>query len=217
MLFLHPTHRLVARLAALVLASVLGACSPLFDWRDVLPEQAPFAIALPGKPAEMSRNINLDGLPVKMQMVGARAGGLVFTAAWTNPSTGEQTKTNEGLAEDAPEVNANKANKANNALAAMQTGMVNNINGQITQQETRNIPLLGPQGNKAGLLPATFIDVTGQSQGKDMRMQAMFAAIGHELMQFVVVGESFSAEAANTFFESIRGRMRAGAANAEPS
>ena len=214
MLFPHPTHRLVARLAALLLVSVLGACSPLFDWRDVLPEQAPFAIALPGKPAEMSRNINLDGLPVKMQMVGARAGGMAFTAAWTNPSTAKTTKTEEGPADNAPQANARNAQKA---LAAMQTGMVNNIKGQVTQQETRNIPLLGPQGNKAGLLPATFIDVTGQSQGQDVRMQALFAAIGNELMQFVVVGQSFSAEAASTYFESVRGRVRAGAANTEPS
>ncbi len=211
MLFLRPTRRLVATLTALVFVTVLGACSPLFDWRDVLPEQAPFAIALPGKAAEMSRKINLDGLPVTMQMVGARAGGLVFTAAWTRVDPSDEADQASDAKDDEPQQRAQKA------LAAMQTGMLNNIGGKITLQETRNIVLLGPQGSKAGLLPVAFIDATGQSRGQDVRMQAMFASIGNDLMQFVVVGESFSIEAANTFFESVRGRIRANTSEAESS
>jgi len=200
MLFLCLTRQLSASLkvvlGSLLVSGLLIACSPVFDWRDVLPEQAPFAIALPGKPAEMSRNIHLDGDPVTMQMVGARAGGLVFTAAWARVNSPDDQQS-----------------RVQKTLAAMQTGMINNISGQIVKQETRNLPLLGPQGAKAGLLPAVFVDVSGQARGQDVQMQAMFAAVGDDVMQFVVLGESFSPEAATTFFESLRVRIRAGAAS----
>lgn len=197
MSFLSLIRRFAATFGMLVTIGVLAACSPEFDWRDVLPEQAPFAIALPGRAAEMTRNINLDGVPAKMEMVGARAGGLAFTAAWATLGTPDGAKA----ADD-------QQGQIQKALAAMQTGMLKNISGEVSKKETRNIELLGPQGNKAGLLPAVFIDATGTAQKQDVRMQAMFAAVGSDLMQFVVVGESFSAEAAATFFESVRVRVR---------
>lgn len=197
MLFLSLIRRFAATFASLGVIGVLVACSPVFDWRDVLPEQAPFAIVLPGKPAEMTRNINLDGVPVKMKMIGARAGGLAFTAAWAKLSPPD----------DAKAANDHQG-QVQKALAAMQAGMIQNISGEVLKREPRNIELQGPQGDKAGLLPAVFIDATGKAQKRDVRMQAMFAAVGSDIMQFVVVGESFSAEAAATFFESVRARVQ---------
>lgn len=196
------------QLSLLIIAPfLLTGCSPGFDWRVVRPDLAPFMIDLPAKPASLTRAINLDGLPVEMEMHGARVGNLNFTAAWarlpeTPPDTPAQTQT-----EDPAEPSAALAVKA---LTAMQQGMVNNIDGNITEQREQNLPLVNSLGEQAGLIPGTFIDVVGSAGGKPVRMQAIFVSLNRILVQFVVLGTDWSDDAAAVFLESVRLRLPPG-------
>ncbi len=201
------------RLALLLTPFLLGACSPSFDWRVVRPEQAPFMLDMPAKPATLTRRINLDGLPVQMQMHGARVGKLNFTAAWVRLPSGPAAASADaepaaGAAPSTPEVTA-----SNKALAAMEQGMINNVGGELTAERERSLRLVNSMGEQTGLVPARFVDVAGSAGGEPIRMQAIFVALGSAAMQFVVLGADWSDDAAQTYLDSVRLRLLPGIAS----
>jgi hypothetical protein len=103
------------RLACVAFVSLVAACSPKFDWREVRGTNAPFVVLLPAKPASHTRTVNLDGLQVPMTMTAADVDGVTFAV---------------GTAE-LPD-----AAQAARALAAMKTALVRNIGGTIRQEKT---------------------------------------------------------------------------------
>ena len=185
-----PSRPLAAPLwAALLACALLAGCSSRYDWREVSPPQAPMKMMLPAKPAEMTRQINLNGLEVDMQMHGARAGGQMFTAAWVRLP---QAAREEVPAADRPVL----------ALKAMQEGMLNNISATTSDMQERTISLISPGGDKIGLAPARFVEAEGVARDEPIHMQAVFVSLGDNLFQFVVMGSDWSDEAAKIFFES---------------
>lgn len=197
----------VANRFAWVCVIVLSACTPTWDWREIRPTDAPLSVMLPGKPAEMTRTIDLDGVPVAMTMHGALVDGLRFTAAWFDlPVAGSGIDGAAGARAES------QREATDRALAAMQAGMLRNIAGTIENQALRRVPLLDTTGKPQGDRVAQFIDATGTVQGESMRMQAMFTADGSHCMQFVIVGKPWSDGAAQTFFAGVRLRMLASGA-----
>ncbi|MEZ5740990.1 MAG: hypothetical protein R3E68_17105 [Burkholderiaceae bacterium] len=47
----------------------LAACTPAFDWRELRPDDAPMLFMMPAKASSLARDINLDGLAVRMRDV----------------------------------------------------------------------------------------------------------------------------------------------------
>ncbi|MTV41881.1 hypothetical protein [Duganella radicis] len=103
------------RTLPLMLALLLSACSPKYDWRDYRSNDAPYAVLFPGKPATQTRSIKLDQLDVSMTMSAADVDGVIFAV---------------GSAQLAD------AARAPAAVAAMKTAMVNNIGATITSSKT---------------------------------------------------------------------------------
>lgn len=95
----------------------MSACSPKFDWRDFRSNDAPYAVLFPGKPASHTREVNLDGLPVKMTMTASDIEGTMFAV---------------GSAELAD------ADQAPAAVQAMKTAMLRNIGAVQPVETTRN-------------------------------------------------------------------------------
>jgi len=105
-----------ARLLAVpLLALVLSACDPHYNWRDYRSKDAPYSVLLPGKPATHTRDVRLGELPVRMTMTAAEVDDVVFAVG-----SAELT--------DAAQVPA--------ALLAMQTALARNIGATITSQAT---------------------------------------------------------------------------------
>lgn len=180
-----------------MIALALAACSAKYDWREVSPAQAPLKIALPDDPAELTRTINLDGMAVEMQMHGARVDGQMFTAAWARlPAT------------DSAGASVDTRQAARRAVKAMQEAMLSNIQaaGQPTTK-ARNLVLVTPGGQRVGQVPATYVSAEGQVKGAPIQMRALFAALGSDVFQFVVMGGNWSEEAATTFLDSARVQM----------
>jgi hypothetical protein len=103
------------RIAPLLLACALCACSPKYDWRDYRSSDAPYAVLFPGKPATQTRTIKLDQLEVSMTMSAAEIDGVVF-------AVGSAQLADAALAPA--------------AVQAMQAAMVNNIGATITSSKT---------------------------------------------------------------------------------
>lgn len=105
-----------ARLLAVpLLALVLSACDPHYNWRDYRSKDAPYSVLLPGKPATHARDVRLGELPVRMTMTAAEVDDVVFAVG-----SAELTDTAQAPA----------------ALLAMQTALARNIGATITSQAT---------------------------------------------------------------------------------
>lgn len=71
-----------AALPVLAAAFSLGACSPVFNWREVpIGGEGELVALLPCKPDRASREIPLDSKAVTVSMIGCEAGGATFAVA----------------------------------------------------------------------------------------------------------------------------------------
>lgn len=167
----------VLRLAALLGAITLAACSPKFDWREVRGADAPYVILMPGKPSSASRPINLDGTQVTMTMTAAEVDGVSFAL---------------GTAE-MPDAAAAQA-----GVQSMKTAMVRNINGTIVQEKP------SPAGTGIEIEARGAPD--GSGGGQPRLLFARFIAKDKRIYQAVVVGreKSVSREAVDTFLTSFK-------------
>lgn len=91
---------------------MLLACSPKFDWREVSGSDAPFRVLMPAKPASFSRDMQLAGLKLNMQMTAADAAGVNFAVG---------------------SVRLDDPGKAGIVAEAMKEGMLKNVQGQVTK------------------------------------------------------------------------------------
>lgn len=126
-------------LLALLAALALAACSPKYNWRDYRSPDAPFAIMFPDKPDTHTRDIDLNGLKVRMMMTAVQVDGTMYAVG-----TGE--------APDAAQARA--------ALVAMKTALVNNIGATVTKETATagiDIEASGTQGGKPMSLVGRFV------------------------------------------------------------
>lgn len=196
---------------AAALASCLAACTPGLDWRELQPTDAPMVFMMPAKPSTLTRTIDLNGLPVRMQMTGARARDMTFTAAWADlrrdaaPAEAPAGASAAGPSAQAPgTAPPTGPQRETHALQAMEKGMLANIGATEARARGTTIMLVDGQGGATGQLPVRIVSANGQANGKPIAMQAMFAAFGERAHQFVVLGDTLDEAAVATFFDSVR-------------
>ncbi len=163
--------------AATLLCVTLAGCSPDLNWREVHGSDGAFTVLLPAKPATHTREVDLNGLKVDMNMTGAAVGELSFAVASARLPDAAQRAA---------------------ALAAMQAAMLRNI-GAANHSE-KPVTLKG--GAQAIEVVASGKSARG---GKSLQMHARFAERGDRVYQAVAVGpqEQLSSEAADTFLASL--------------
>lgn len=168
--------RLFALSALCVLMLFLNGCDPTLNWREVRSDDAGYTALFPAKPTSFERAVNLDGLQVMMNMTAAEADGVSFAVA-------------TAIIED-------EGQRAK-ALTAMQTAMLRNIRGEITEKKTVSVK---------GGATAIQIHATGQAgqAGTPLVLFARFVMHESRVFQVIALGpkEKLSAEAADTFLSS---------------
>jgi len=102
------------RTLPLMLALLLSACSPKYDWRDYRSNDAPYAVLFPGKPATQTRSVKLDQLDISMTMSAADIDGVIFAVGSAQLADAAQAPA---------------------AVEAMKTAMVKNINATVTSSK----------------------------------------------------------------------------------
>jgi hypothetical protein len=172
----------------LSLAFSLVACSPPFDWRDARMETHGVRALLPGKPANLERNINLAGLPLKMTMVGAKVDDLTFTLAAAQ------------LPDNAP--------AGATHLEAMQQQMLRNIGASFAAATPVQIGLVDAAGKTIGQIAGSQIKVNGKVGDRAVTMRAVFCRSGQRVIQAVMLGSRWDENASQQFFDSIKIEQR---------
>lgn len=171
----------------LILALCAGtvACTPAYNWRENrVPEQG-YTVLLPGKPASMTRTINLDGPNVSMTMYGANVEETSFVVGVVKlPGAGPKEMAR--------------------ALDAMQRAMVRNVAGAPVAPASATVTLVDAQGVAAGTMSGQRIETTGRQGERVMHLTGLFVANGERLYQVVAVGERLDAEQTRLFLDSFR-------------
>jgi hypothetical protein len=170
-------------LTALIL--MLTGCSPTFNWREIRPEGQRFAVLMPARTAEMSREIDLDGLRVTMAMTGARVDASLFTVG-------------------AIELSQEAAGQRDRALTAMRVGMLRNLAASSPVERAIQIPVIDASGQRVGQASGLRVDARGQAGGRPVKMTAIFVARGERLWQVVAIEPESGGEPSATMIDSFR-------------
>jgi hypothetical protein len=170
---------------ALMLATLLAACSPEFDWREIRVDDSSFVALLPAKPASMTRRIELEGLSLDMTMHGAKVSDTAYTIGVIKlPDSSEATQSK--------------------ALAAMQAAMVRNISGTERGNRPVSMTQVDASGARVGAVVGNEIEAIGRMGDREARLLARFVAVDARAWQVVVLGPDTHREQAEQFLESVR-------------
>lgn len=165
----------------------LTACSPKFDWREIDVDSLHYAIALPGKPATVTRNIDLNGVKVSMTMMATEVGKTTFAVGTAELPTATQAQL---------------------SLSAMKTAMLRNIDGTIKQEKVLTMP--ASTLRDSGKLAVTEVEATGRpSPATDNQPRVLFArfvARDNRVYQLVATGpaKQLNRDVVDTFFSSFK-------------
>ena len=173
---LRRYSRLFALFILCALAISITGCDPTLNWREVRSNDAAYIALFPAKPTSFERAVNLDGFQVMMHMTAAEADGINFAVA-TAVIEDEAQRTK--------------------ALTAMQTAMMRNIQGEIT--ERKNVAVKGSA-------TATEIHATGKAglTGTSLVLFARFVMHESRVYQVIALGpkEKLTAETGAIFLSS---------------
>jgi hypothetical protein len=166
-----------------LLAIALGACSPVFNWREVPIADDGLVALLPCKPDRATRNLPLGGgsASVSVDMTGCEAGGATFAVA-------------HATAEDAAQ--------AESWMRAWRSATHNQLAGAVIVETPATLPraaalpapvrLEARQEGAGGPGPAHILWFVQQGAGKTALYQA------------TVLGRPASADPPALFFEGLR-------------
>lgn len=170
-------------LAVLATACTLSACSPKFDWRDYRSPDAQFTALFPGKPAVLTREIDLDGKKVSLTMTASEADGSTFAIGSAVLDSAEQAQA---------------------ALPAMQTALLKNINGTVRSEKSVSAASSSAAGTQQH--SSLSIEAGGTQQGKPVLLVGRFVAQDKRIFQIVILGEEskLSRDTIDTFMYSVK-------------
>ena len=170
-------------MATTLLATMLvSACSPKFNWRDYRSNDAPYTVQFPGKPAQQTRTVDLDGQQVSLTMAATEIDGTTFAVA-------------SGELPDAAH--------AQMAMQAMKTAMVKNIDGVVSSDKVSAVS----SGNAGGVQQTSIdIEAKGRQNGASMLLSGKFIAKDKRVYQVIVVGHEKQVvrDTVDTFISSFK-------------
>jgi hypothetical protein len=176
----------------LVLAGLVAACSPEFNWRETRSLEQGFSVLLPARPASMSREIDLDGLKVDMTMTGARVDRALFTVG--------TARLEARAADPAADLAATHAK----ALSAMRVAMLRNLGAEPQPGVPIRVGLLDLSGTSKGAVDAMSVEARGLMAGEPVVMQAVFVAYREQLWQAVAIVAPAQVSQGRTMLDSFR-------------
>lgn len=165
-----------------LLISLLAACSPEHNWRQVAFEGATLKSQLPCKPDRTTREVEMAGLRLQLQVAGCESGSAVLAVMTTRLPAGA-----DALA----------------LLQGWQDATLANMHAQDVQRQ----PWLRPQW--LPLASASKVSARGQrADGQPVSVQAVWGAVAENeqvrLVHAVVYDRSISTEMAQNLFDGVQ-------------
>ncbi|WP_257572743.1 hypothetical protein [Janthinobacterium sp. UMAB-56] len=161
----------------------MSACSPKFDWRDYRSPDAQFTALFPGKPAVLTREIDLDGKKVSLTMTASEVDGNTFAIGSAALDSTEQAQA---------------------ALPAMKMALLKNINGVVRSEKLASAASNTTTGGHQR--SSLSVEATGIQQGKPVLLVGRFVAQDKRIFQVIILGEEsqLSRDTIDTFLDSVK-------------
>lgn len=164
--------------AGLALCAGLVGCAPALDWRDVRPEDSGLLLQMPCRPGAVERRLDLAGTPQRVVLHSCSADGLTWGLA--HADVGEPARVT-------PALQAWRDAAAANVGAAPAAGAPLQVPGATPSPAAARLRLQGRRPD-----------------GEAVQMQLALFTRGTLVFQATVLGPQVPAEAADTFFGSLR-------------
>jgi hypothetical protein len=159
-------------------ALLLAACAPALDWREVRPEGSHMTLLMPCKSTAQQRQLPLAGAAVRLSLQACSADGQTWGVAHAD-------------VEDPARVAV--------ALAELRASAAANVAAGAVELLPLQVPGATPQpGSERVRFDGRLPD------GRTVQAQVAVLAQGTRVFQVTALGERLPAEAADTFFGSIR-------------
>lgn len=173
----RPLTFLTAVLAVLL---ALAACSPVFNWREVHPDNTRLGLLLPCKPDKAQKVVPLGGQATTLSMLGCDAGGATFAVSVAELGDAAKAASVLALWQSLTLANMKAAPGSGQALALR-------IPGASAEPPVARV---GAQGRRA--------------DGSAVSGQAAYFAQGSQVFQVVMYAPQIAPEVAETFFSSLK-------------
>ena len=162
---------------AAIALTVLTACNPTFNWRDVRPDGTRLALLLPCKPDKAQRTVPMASKPTEMNLLSCDAGGVTFAVSMAD---------------------VKDAGKTGAVLAQWQSATLTNIKaGSSVTRDAFKVSGLATS--------AVMVKATGQrANGQAVSSQAAYFAQDSRVFQAVMYADNISPEVADTFFSGLK-------------
>ena len=162
---------------AAIALTVLTACNPIFNWRDVRPEGTRLALLLPCKPDKAQRTVPMANQQTEMNLLSCDAGGVTFAVSMAD---------------------VNDAGKTSAVLMQWQSATLTNIKaGAPITRDAFKVPGLANA--------AVMVKATGQrANGQAVSSQAAYFAQDTRVFQAVMYADAISPDVADTFFSGFK-------------
>ncbi len=168
---------LASRFLLITLTVSLFGCSPTFNWREVRFEGVSLKSLLPCKPDRASRQIEISGQALEMQMAGCEAGDMLFAVSYVA----------------LPDKNATQR-----LLAQWKAGMLQSMQVQDEKSLVFNPKFL------PDVTDALKIEAKGhRPDGTAVRAQALWFANDSNLFHAVIYAAVIPQDVAETFFSGL--------------
>ena len=174
----RPIHFPLAAAFAGLAVSLLVACSPTFNWREVRLDESRLGLLLPCKPDKAEKVVLLGGRPTTLRLLGCDTGGATFAVAVAD---------------------LGDAARAADVLAQWQTLTLVNMKASAPQVRPLNL--------KGAVLPSpapVLVKAEGRrADGTAVSGQAAYFAQGTQVFQAVVYADKLAPDVAETYFASL--------------
>jgi hypothetical protein len=159
-------------------ASLLIACAPALDWRDVRPEGSGATVLFPCKPDSHARKVALGAHEVRLALYACTAAGATWALAYADMADPVRVS---------PALRELQASAARNLDATEASPLALKVEGATPNPYSQRVQIQG-----------VFRD------GRGVTEQLAVFANGTRVFQATVVSEKLDAEAAEIFFSALR-------------
>jgi hypothetical protein len=163
---------------SLAVATLMLACAPALDWRELRPADSGLTVLFPCKPTSHARPVRLGPDRVRMELHACTAGGVTWAVAFADM---------QDPAHVGPVLTELRRAAADNLSAAPAQVLPLKVEGATPNPASERVQF-------QGRLP----------DGRAVVEQVAVFAKGMRVFQAVAIGEKLDAEAADSFFGSLR-------------
>lgn len=157
--------------------AVLTGCAPEFDWREVRPADSGVSALFPCKPRTISRDLTLDGAPMRLTVAACEAGGATYALSY-------------GSVAD--------ASRAGQALAALREAAVGNVHGIVREESPLRVSGMTPSPQALRLRLAA-----SAPEGEGREVVSAFFSRGARIYQAAVVARQLDEASVESYVGSL--------------